>query len=244
MPWRLIRGRPLLLALSLLFADVNHLLLAEDFPNPSTQAEAEKEANSLGSEWKLIRKDRFHNIQLYLRKDSNFRVSVIRMDTVFDAPMKSIAAATIDVDNMTQWIWHLRSAELLNRESPRDIIIHLIINSPYGIEDRDAVIHTHVSQDPRTKVLKLTTESVEGYLDPQPPLIRMAKLQMNWTFTPRPDGKIDAQMIGVIDPGGRIPAWTANIIQRSSLYYSVKNLMRIVRDERYSHPDLQFKVVD
>ncbi|NNM52539.1 MAG: hypothetical protein HKM02_09995 [Pseudomonadales bacterium] len=215
---------------------------SDDFPVPSNQNAAEAETQGLGPEWKLIRQDHYHNIKFYLRKDSNYRVSVNRMDTVFDAPLASIVAATIDVDGMNQWIWHLRSAELIKRESPHDLIIHLIINSPYGIEDRDAVIHTHVSQDPKTRVVRLTTESVDGYLPEQPPLVRMAKLQMNWVFTPRSDGKITAQMTGIIDPGGRIPAWTANIIQRSSLYYSLKSLMRISKDDRYTNPTLPFPI--
>ncbi len=219
---------------------------SDDFPVPALASDASSSSDiaNLGSNWKLIRTDHFHNIKLYLRKDSSFRVYVIRLTTVFDAPLRSIAAAVMDVSDMPEWIWHLRSADLVKTPGPHDIIIHLVISSPYGIEDRDAVIHTHVEQDPKTKVLRLTSTTVDGYVPVEPPLVRMARLQMDWTFTPRPDGKVDAELIGVIDPGGRIPAWTANIIQKSSLYYSIRNLMHVVREDRFAQPKVPFKVDD
>ncbi len=241
-----VRGLRLLSCLFLMVAAINtHAAANDDFPVPVLASDASSsDIASLGSNWKLIRTDHFHNIKLYLRKDSSFRVYVIRLTTVFDAPLRSIAAATLDVSDMPEWIWHLRSAELIKTLGPHDIIIHLVISSPYGIEDRDAVIHTHVEQDPKTKVLRLTTTTVDGYVPIEPPLVRMARLQMNWTFTPRPDGKVDAELIGVIDPGGRIPAWTANIIQKSSLYYSIRNLMHVVREDRFAQPNVPFKVED
>lgn len=207
------------------------------------QKNFQEEQKSLNSEWKLIHDDHWHHIKFYLRKDSNYRISVNKMVTIFDAPLASIVAACMDVDNMRRWIWHLSSATLIKQESPNDLIIHLVISSPYGIEDRDAVIHTHISQDPKSHVVTLTTESADGYLPPQAGLVRMAKLQMNWKFTPRSDGRVDAEMVGIIDPGGRIPAWTANIIQHSSLYYSLKKLMRISQSSRYSDPTLPFTIV-
>ena len=209
----------------------------------SDQQSYQTERQSLNNDWKLIHHDRRRHIEFYLRKDSNYRVSVNKMVTIFDAPLASIVAACMDVDHMGQWIWHLSSATLLKQESPNDLIIHLVISSPYGIEDRDAVIHTHIAQDSKTHVVTLTTESVDGYIAPGPGLVRMAKLQMNWRFTPRSDWRVDAEMVGIIDPGGRIPAWTANIIQHSSLYYSLKNLMRISQNERYSNPALPFPIV-
>lgn len=88
------------------------------------------------------------------------------------------------------------------------------------------------------------TKSDPDFMPEQPPLVRMALLEMNWKFTPMPDGKTHAEMIGVIDPGGKIPAWTANMVQKQGLYSSIKGLLRIVKQDKYANPNLPFQIIN
>lgn len=235
MPNRMRIAFAALLSISLLSPVLVH---AED------AGQEDPDAKELGQDWKLIKEDRTRNIKVFLRKDSNYRLTVNRMQAVFEAPLSSIVAACMDVDNMVHWIWRLRSAEQLKKGAPNDQYLYFVINGPYGVDDRDAVIRTHIAQDPQTKAVTLTTKTEDNFLPEKPPLVRMAKLEMNWKFTPRPDGSVDAEMVGVIDPGGKIPAWTANMVQRSALYSSLKSLMRLVKQDKYRNPSLPITIVD
>lgn len=210
--------------------------------DPSAQMDPD-EAN-VGPEWKLIKEDKNKNIRAYLRKDSNYRLTVNRIEAEFKVPLSSLVAAVLDTENMTHWIWQLREAKVLKQNAPNDMYLYFAINGPYGVEDRDSVVRARVTQDPKTKVVTINTRSDPDYMPDQPPLVRMALLEMNWKLTPMADGKTQAEMIGVIDPGGKIPVWTANMVQKQGLYSSIKGLMRVAKQSKYQNPSLPFTIID
>lgn len=140
------RARRLLtvfLSLGLLFSSV---VRAENPP------QEDPEDKDVGSEWKLIRDDKARNIKAYLRKDSNYRLTVNRLEAVIDAPLSTLVAAVLDTENMVHWIWRLREAKVVKQSAPNDEYLYFVINGPYGVDDRDSIIRARVVQDPKPRL--------------------------------------------------------------------------------------------
>lgn len=191
-------------------------------------------------DWKLIKEDKRRGINVYLRKD-NYRVCTNKLESTADAGVPSLLAVILDIDNMTHWVWRLREAKVLEQKSATEMYLHLVFDSPGGVEDRDAVVRLEVQQDPVTHAVNVSSRLVPDYLPEQPPLVRMAALEMNWSFQTADDGRTQVQMTGVIDPGGKMPEWTLNMIGRDALYTSFKNLLKRGGEKEYARAELPFK---
>ena len=77
-------------------------------------------------------------------------------------------------------------------------------------------------------------EAKPDYMPPKPPLVRMNAEDMVIKWTPQPDGTTREEVEGYIDPGGTIPAWTINFVQRSAPYVSMVGLQRMVQLPYYT----------
>ena len=56
---------------------------------------------------------------------------------------------------------------------------------------------------------------------------------MTVKFTPMTGNKVQVEAEGYIDPGGRVPTWAINFIQRSAPYSVMVGLQRMMRLDEY-----------
>ena len=88
--------------------------------------------------------------------------------------------------------------------------------------------------------------AVPDFMPVQPKLVRMPAENMTIKFTPLADNVVKIEAEGYIDPGGKVPAWDANLIQRNAPYMVTLGLQRMALQDKYvlSHSELPFSVFD
>jgi hypothetical protein len=110
----------------------------------------------------------------------------------------------------------------------------MVHRAPYGLPDRDAILHATVDpQTPTRKAIYLRVEANTDMLPLKPPLVRMVAEDMSVRFTPLSDNRVLLEAEGYVDPGGKVPSWANNFIQRSAPYSILLGLQRMVQLDEY-----------
>ena len=153
---------------------------------------------------------------------------------VIDAPIDRVARVYLDVENFTHWFWEVKEAKLLKVVSDTEFYYYLVHRAPVTQPTRDVIILAKI--EPMTaskKYVILRLKAIPDYLPLRPPFIRMLAEDMTIKWTPTADNKTHFEVEGNIDPGGDMPVWAINAVQRQAPYYTVLGLQR-----RVTHPDV------
>ncbi len=200
----------------------------------------------LTNEWRLVKSDRLRNIKTYVRLEDGKRYRSFRAEMVMDnVKPEALIRLILDFKNYPKWFWETREAKLLQKISDTEYYVYMIHDAPYGLPDRDVILHAVVSPQTTTKpYLDLTIKAAPNYLPLKPPLVRMVAEDLFFRFTPLANGQLKSESEGYVDPGGIVPSWAANFVQRSAPYAVALGALRMAKRDEYvnSEQALPFKV--
>lgn len=190
----------------------------------------------LSDTWRLVKDDPVRNVRTYARLEPGKRFRSFKVEAVIDAPVTTLARLMLDFDRYPDWYWSVRESRLLKQVSPTEYYLYLVHNAPYGMPDRDVILHASViPPTPDNPVILLHVRAEPGFLPEQPPLVRMPAEDMTIRFTPLPENRVRIESEGYVDPGGKVPSWASNFVQRSAPYSIIVNIQRMVEKEEYAH---------
>lgn len=189
----------------------------------------------LTNEWRLVRNDQMRHIKTYARLEDGKRYRSLKVEAILDCKMEAVARVLLDFPNYTKWFWQTRESRLLRQDSSTDYYVYMIHNAPYGLPDRDTILRGTI--EPQTKSKRYVTLNVHAKpdLEPvKPPLVRMQAEELTIKFQPLPNDQVLIETEGYFDPGGTVPAWAANMVQRNAPYTVLLALQRTAAKEEYA----------
>ena len=106
---------------------------------------------------------------------------------------------------------------------------------PWPLNDREAVLEARVEQTVTAEL-----ESVTVYLENRPALlpinprdVRFPEIEGIFQITRLGNNEAEVVYQLVLDPGGYIPAWLANVLLRDAPYFTLERLRRIITRPEY-----------
>ncbi|RZU38405.1 hypothetical protein EV700_2336 [Fluviicoccus keumensis] len=235
----LLRSTLKTLALSGLLAILAAPALAEQ--------EWQEVQSRLGNDWRLIKQDRQRQIRTYAKLEDNKNIRSFKVEGILNTRMETIARVLLDFPNYNKWYWEVMESRQLKQTSPTDYHIYIIHRAPYGLPNRDVILRATLELQNRDRnfvVLKVKADP--DYMPEVPKLVRMPAEDMTIRFTPLPGQRVMVEAEGFIDPGGKVPSWDANLIQRNAPYTVIMGFQRMVLREEYrnSNTPIPFAVQD
>ena len=213
----------------------------------SANSELEDLRSKLSAEWLLVKYDRTHNIRTYARVEDGKRYRSFKVEATLDTPVEPLARVLLDFNNYTRWFWKTRESTLIRQDSPTEYFLYMVHSAPYGLPDRDTVIRATVEpQGKNHPYVILRTTAVPDQRPLRPPFVRVAAEEMTIRLTPKPGNQVEMVVEGYFDPGGVVPVWAANLVQRSAPYTVMLALQRMTEspDYRSAKAPLPFPVFD
>jgi len=190
--------------------------------------------SQLNNEWQLVKNDRLRNLKTYARLEDGKRYRSFKVEAIVDSPVESVARLLLDFDNYTRWFWKTRESKLIRQSSPTEYYVYMVHDAPYGLPDRDTVLKGTIEPQTKTKhYVTLRVTAVPEMLPQKPPLVRMIAEEMIIKVTPIGNNQVEMTTEGYFDPGGVVPAWAANFVQRSAPYAVMLALQRMTQKDEY-----------
>ena len=188
----------------------------------------------LDPSWKLIT-DR-NGIQVYMRHRDESRLKTFRgVSRIQLADEYALVALLEDYASYPRWLHFIDGATEFNRDGPLMRQIRFTTQLPWPLNDREAVLEARVET-----TVKPDVENVTVYLDNRPTLlpanpeyVRFPEMEGIFQLTRLGDNEVQVVYQLVLDPGGYIPAWLANVLLRDAPYFTLESLRRIITRAEY-----------
>jgi hypothetical protein len=187
-------------------------------------------------EWRLVT-DR-DGVRVFMAHNDDSAIKTFRGEAVIPmSDFRSIGNQVNDYEFIASWMHMISSISELGRDSDTDRQIWVTTRLPWPVSNRDAALDLELRQDPDTGTVIIAYEANNTLMEPQSGYVRMPALKGMLRFTPLKPGEVHLTFEVVLDPGGYIPAWIANLILRDIPYFSLRRYQRVSDQERYRGSD-------
>lgn len=184
------------------------------------------------SKWVLVT-DR-DDIQVYRQDDDSSRLKTFRgVGVVPVTDFNAIGALMDDYDAVASFMHMVSEIRDLHRASPYQRDVYVTTRLPWPVKDRDAPLRVTFYQEPGSYDLVMPFSLNPLVFPEQPDYVRMPQMEGYYRFEPLSPGEVKVTIEVILDPGGAVPAWLANIILRDIPYFSLRRLRRVVNQPRF-----------
>lgn len=191
--------------------------------------------------WEL-KKDS-EGIQVFTRQIEGSQLREFKAVTVYKGSLKSIVAVMRDPDAACSWFPDCREFKLLKVNSQFSSVGYMRIKAPFPVNDRDNITQTVLSQDKKSKAVKISITAIPNYIPETSGVVRVTKAQGYWLFTPKSENETEVVYQVHAEPGGALPDMIANSFVTESPFKALKNLKNKAKEEKYQKTDLS-KVIE
>ncbi|HNH42838.1 MAG TPA: hypothetical protein PK633_01940 [Agitococcus sp.] len=212
------------------FATLTTLTPITSFADKADDLEELRVDNKRANDWVLVKKDKLKNITTWAKREDGKSIRSFKVDMVVDADLETLARVHFDVENIKRWFWETKESRLLKKVNDKEYYFYQVYNAPLTVPDRDSIVH--VTIEPFTAkrgYMQMNLKAAPEFMPEQPGKTRVAAQNYYIKFTPIDKNTTRLESAGYIDPGGIIPAWTINFVQRSAPYISMLGLARMVQ---------------
>jgi hypothetical protein len=186
--------------------------------------------------WELQKNSQ--NIMIYTRTVEGSAIKEFKGTTKIKSNLSAFLGLLSDSKACPKWIHQCKFSKVLKVISQNERLNYNITDLPFPVTDRDIVIHSKVSQDPKTKTVTVRLINKRNYKKPVSGLVRVEKLSGYWKFKPLGNGYVQVTYQVHSEPGGSLPNWLINSGAVDMPFETLKNLKRIIPSYQNSKFDL------
>lgn len=196
------------------------------------------------NEWELVKDE--NGVKSYTFKAPGDRTIKVKAVMVGDYSLSQLAALHIVDDNLAtckDWFPECVSFTRLKEFDPvkgydQDM---WRLDFPPPFKDRELLLTTVVSQDPKTKIVVLDVLAMPASLPNSPDAVRIERMHNRWQFTPLGNGKVEVELIQDTEMGGMFPYFLLNMVSVDENYkFFSGDLRKFLLKDKYVNANLPF----
>ena len=165
-------------------------------------------APAASTDWELARDE--GGVSVYTRSQEGFEYLAFRGVVTVPYSVDEVVAVLDDIESYPGWYARCESARTVERRPDQWRIVHMKIDVPFPVTDRDAVVR--VQRERQGERVVTTIRSASDAVPEQSGYVRMARIEGSWTLEPDPAGGTRIVYEQVNDPSGSLPGWLANMM--------------------------------
>ena len=195
-------------------------------------------AKAQNTRWRCIKNK--NGIQVYSKTMDSSKYMVIRVKTQLKTSLSSLVTLVSDAPNQISWVYLNRKAIVLKQKNAHSYILYGQSNAPWPITDRDVISSTEISQDSITGIVSVDGKALPRYIPVSPHYVRVPYALSQWQFIPKKNGFVGVVYTLIIDVGGSIPRWLANLTMAKGPYQTMLGLRKEIKRKKYREAHLSF----
>jgi hypothetical protein len=183
------------------------------------------------TEWQL-KKDE-SGILIYTRRAENSAFKELKSITYVKTSLNSIIALLNDFESYTQWVYKCGESTNLKKINDTTCIHYQTVVAPWPVSDRDFVVTVKQSQDPKTKIITITSTCNANYIPVKDKCVRITQFSAIWILAPFKDGTVQVTYQLLVDPGGALPAWLVNLAVVDGPFETMVGFKKFIVKDKY-----------
>lgn len=149
----------------------------------------------------------------------------------------SMLALYNDTEAFPDWLHLIQGAEEISRDGPLDRNFRFLINLPWPVKDREAVVNARQKQITRKgeESVVTTLRARPELVEPRSGYLRIPELHGVFKLERVKPEIVEVTFQVRLNMGGWIPNWLVNIVLRDMPFHTLKNLRTVVEREQYQN---------
>jgi hypothetical protein len=184
-----------------------------------------------------LEKDK-NGVKVYTRKIEGSSLKEFKGVTAIKTSLTSLVALMDDTDALPRWLHNCGAARLVQMINERERITYTTVKAPWPVADRDTVTYSKIVQDAKSKIITIYLKGMPDRYPVQSGKVRVPSLKGFWQFIPNKNGYVTVIYQLHSEPGGAIPDALANSTVTDIPYYTLLNMHKIVKEEKYQSAKL------
>ena len=184
-----------------------------------------------GTGWQLI-SDK-EGIKLYSKPKKSDGTIQIRIVSSTTATINAVLNTSRDVSNLKERILNTQSVTILKQISPNEVYFRLCSDFPWPLSDRDAIMHSQISQNPTTKVIKTDAYSSPSYMAENKDYVRIYTWETHSILSPKPNGQVEIDYWFLYHPRGDVPISTMESALQERSIIGMKKFIELTHSAKY-----------
>lgn len=186
-----------------------------------------QESNRLNM-WVPFKEDKLRHIRLFSKIEEGKRLRSMKAEAELEAPVDRVTRALTDFPGFTAWLWNLKSVRVLRQDAAGTYFLHLLFRTPGGLPDRDVVLRYQVKTADNGRQTMIQAEDAPDFPSPAPGVVRIPDMSLTIVVEEMETGRSRFSSQLQVDPGGQVPLWAANFVQRRAPYATMLGLIRVL----------------
>ena len=184
-------------------------------------------------DWKLQAEQ--NGIKVYLRQQEESAFNALRASFEAESTLSQYAALVLNVDEYKFWNYAATNPYIVKKINESELIYYTEAKAPWPVTDRYVVVHLKVTQDPKSKIMKITINNVPDQIPEQAGFVRIKKYNAVIQVAPITESRVKVEYTLHVDPGGSIPAWVVNLLSKKmpvTTFTNLKNRLKAQGEHR------------
>lgn len=179
---------------------------------------------SVQEDW-VLKKDE-DGIRVFTRKVESTELKEFRAEMVIDGDMEQLYNVIMDFNNYNQWKPECISSKFL-KETPDTITGYFLIDVPWPADNRDCITTCVVERSENS--IRIDYFAEPDFAPQERKTVRIPVFKGFWLLEKTEEGKLKVVQQALLDPGGIVPSWVANLTIIDSPHKSFRNLRELVK---------------
>jgi len=188
--------------------------------------------------WKLS-KDK-DGIKVYTRASDESPFDEFRATMQLNQSIHSLIAVLQDIENMPEWAYNVKSARILKEYGDTIQFYYTEVSLPFPFTNRDAVYRNSYDWKNDSSLLVVDIQMLPKYIEENEDLVRIPFGKGFWRVKVLSEERLDVTFQMVVDPGGSVPAWMANMFVNETPIYTFTKLREMIVKEKYQQQRFDF----
>jgi hypothetical protein len=195
-------------------------------------ASGESEDGEAAEEWELRKES--DGVRVFIRDSSLPGLKTARAETLIPIDDPYVIVALLDdVEAAADLMDAVSLVEELESEEPDAKHVHMVLDLPWPLKDRDVVAALTPLHDEEGQRLILTLTGRPGRIPVDREYVRVPNFDSSYTLRYGVEGGVHVTLESTIDPGGSIPGWMINYGITEMPVKTLTNMRRLVAREKY-----------
>jgi hypothetical protein len=184
------------------------------------------------SEWELRKES--DGIRVFVRDSSLPGLKTVRAETVIPVDDPYVIVALLDdPEAAVELMDGVSFVEEIESEEPGAKHMHMVLDVPWPIKDRDVAAALTLLHDEEGRRLILTLTGKPELIPVDRKYVRVPNFDSSYTLRYGREDGVHVTFESTVDPGGSIPPWVVNYGITDMPVKTLANMRRLVSREKY-----------
>lgn len=179
-------------------------------------------------------------IKVFTRPSPESPFAEFRATMQLNQPVHALVAVLQDIENMPQWAFNVSHSGFIKEPTATEQFFYTEVSLPFPFANRDAVYRNNYYWYNDSSLLIVDIQMLPAYMEEKENLVRIPLGKGSWRVKVLDDKTLEVTFQMLVDPGGNVPAWLANMFIDDTPVYTLSHLREVIVKEEYQNRKFDF----